>query len=95
MSLSNKNPDVEIPGLATGPPRGQLVRDAEACAREKNITTTGKASISVYVIAACGVAMVAAGANRAAAQSIGYLELMITVNADAVRNLGRSIPWTG
>ncbi len=62
MSLSNKNPDVEIPGLATGPPRGQLVRDAEACAREKNITTTGKASISVYVIAACGVAMVAAGA---------------------------------
>jgi adenosine deaminase/adenosine deaminase CECR1 len=40
-------------------------------------------------------AMAAVVANRAAAQSIGYLELMITVNADAVRRLGRSIPWTG
>lgn len=40
-------------------------------------------------------AMVAAVANRAANQSIHYLELMITVNGDAVRNLGRSLPWTG
>ena len=39
--------------------------------------------------------MVAAVANRAAAQSIRYLELMITVNGDPVRTLGRTIPWTG
>ena len=39
--------------------------------------------------------MVAALANRAEAQSIRYVELMITVNGDPVRTLGRSITWTG
>lgn len=39
--------------------------------------------------------MVAEVANRAASQHIFYLELLITVRGSEVRQLGRSVGWTG
>lgn len=39
--------------------------------------------------------MVASVANRAARQSIHYLELMLTLDAEPVRRLGRNLGWTG
>ena len=39
--------------------------------------------------------MVASVANRAARQSIHYLELMITLDGEPVRKLGRELGWTG
>lgn len=38
--------------------------------------------------------MVASVANRAASQSIHYLELMITLDGDPVRKLGRDLGWS-
>ena len=54
MSQSNNNPEDKGPG--------QVPRDTAACAREKNIAANGKGPVSVYMIAACGVALVVAGA---------------------------------
>jgi len=39
--------------------------------------------------------MAASVANRAAAQSIHYLELMLTLNGDSVAQLGRQLGWNG
>jgi hypothetical protein len=39
--------------------------------------------------------MVASVANRAAAQSIHYLELMLTLDGEPVRQLGRQLGWSG
>jgi hypothetical protein len=39
--------------------------------------------------------MVASVANRAATQSIHYLELMLTLDGDPVRRLGRQLGWNG
>jgi hypothetical protein len=39
--------------------------------------------------------MVAEVANRAASQHIGYLELMLTFQGSEVRQVAKSIPWTG
>lgn len=39
--------------------------------------------------------MVAEVANRAASQHISYLELMLTVQGSAVRQLGREVGWSG
>jgi hypothetical protein len=39
--------------------------------------------------------MVVDVANRAAAQHISYLELMLTVKGPEVRKLARAVPWTG
>ena len=61
MSQSNNIPEVKTQGRVAGDFR-HAPGDTEACAREKNIAASGKASVSVYVIAACGVAMLAAGA---------------------------------
>jgi len=60
MSNSNDYPEIKAPARAGAD--GHVPRDAAACAREKNIAATGKEPVSVYVIAACGVAMLAAGA---------------------------------
>jgi adenosine deaminase len=39
--------------------------------------------------------MVASVANRAAAQSIHYLELMLTLDGEPIRQLGRQLGWSG
>jgi len=61
MSLSNQKPELDDPVKMTELDR-RVAREAAACAREKPIAENGKEPISVWFIAACGVAMLSAGA---------------------------------
>lgn len=57
MSSSNQKPESDATEI-----RRRVAREAAACAREKEIATNGSEPISVWVVAACGAALVAAGA---------------------------------
>lgn len=57
MSSANQKPELD-----SFEARRRVAREAAACAREKEIADSGSGSVSVWVIAACGAAVVAAGA---------------------------------
>jgi mono/diheme cytochrome c family protein len=60
MSLPNQKPDLED-SINVTETHGRLVREAAAAAREKSVSTAGNEPISVWVLAACGVAALVAG----------------------------------
>lgn len=57
MSLPNQKPELEGTDI-----QRRAAREAAACVREKPIAQPGSAPISVWVLAACGLAAVSAGA---------------------------------
>ena len=57
MSSSNQQPELDAFEA-----RRRVAREAVACAREKEIAGSGSEPVSVWVFAACGAAVVAAGA---------------------------------
>jgi mono/diheme cytochrome c family protein len=60
MSLPNQKPDLED-SINVTEAHGRLVREAAACAREKQIAANGAEPISLWVITACGVVLLVAG----------------------------------
>ena len=61
MSLSNHKPDLED-SINVTEFHGRVAREAAACAREKRISDNGIEPISLWVLLACGVAVLIAGA---------------------------------
>ncbi len=61
MSLPNQKPDLED-SINVTEAHGRVVREAAACAREKRIVDNGIEPISLGAIAACGIAVLMAGA---------------------------------
>ena len=57
MSSSNQQSDLE-----SFEARRRVAREAAACAREKEVAASGSEPVSVWIYAACGAAVVAAGA---------------------------------
>lgn len=60
MPEDNPKPDLED-SINVGEAHDRLMREAAACAREKRIADNGSEPISLWLIAACGVAFLVAG----------------------------------
>lgn len=69
MSLPDQKPEVEGTEV-----QRRAAREAAACVREKAIAKNGSEPISVWVMAACGVAAVAAGAILGGAGKHGIFD---------------------
>lgn len=67
MSLPNPKPEIEGTDI-----QRRAAREAAACVREKPIAGAGTGPISVWVIAACGLAAVSAGAILGGAGKNGF-----------------------
>ena len=60
MSLPNQTPDLED-SINVTEAHGRVVREADACAREKRIVDNGIEPISLWAFVACGVVLLIAG----------------------------------
>ena len=61
MSPNNQKPDLDD-SINVAEAHGRVVREAAAAARERRILAAGNEPISVWVLSACGIALVFAGA---------------------------------
>lgn len=61
MSPNNQKPDLDD-SINVAEAHGKVVREAAAAAREQRILSTGNEPVSVWVLSACGLALIFAGA---------------------------------
>jgi len=69
MSLPNQKPDLED-SINVTETHGRLAREAAAAAREKRISANGSEPISLWLISACGLVAIIAGAMLGGAGNI-------------------------